>query len=97
MGEGGYQQINKSLNACAFSNYLVTQHPRLPSLPDVEQISSRVLHVLGQNTGKLSSPIEKPIPPRTQRIGNASLLLTSAVVPVRPPKTNTYIVGTGSP
>nr|A0A411PQM3.1 RecName: Full=Atrochrysone carboxyl ACP thioesterase AgnL7; Short=ACTE; AltName: Full=Agnestins biosynthesis cluster protein L7 [Paecilomyces divaricatus]QBG38881.1 hydrolase [Paecilomyces divaricatus] len=54
MGEGGYQQINKTLNACAFDDYLATQHARLPPLPDVEQISPRVVRVLGQNAGKFT-------------------------------------------
>ncbi|KAH8726148.1 metallo-beta-lactamase superfamily protein [Phaeosphaeriaceae sp. PMI808] len=53
MGEGGYRQINKTLNVCAFDNYLVTQHSRLPKLLDVEQLSSRVIRVLGQNAGKV--------------------------------------------
>ncbi|KAF7176461.1 hypothetical protein CNMCM7691_002779 [Aspergillus felis] len=54
MGEGGYQQINKSLNAFAFDDYLATQQSRLPKLLDVEQLSPRVLRVLGQNAGKFT-------------------------------------------
>ncbi|RAL16202.1 putative metallo-beta-lactamase domain protein [Aspergillus homomorphus CBS 101889] len=54
MGEGGYRQINKTLNACAFDDYLVTQQSRLPKLLDVEQLSPRVLRVLGQNAGKFT-------------------------------------------
>lgn len=54
MGEGGYQQINKSLNACAFDAYLNAQQSRLPKLLDVEQLSPRVLRVLGQNAGKVN-------------------------------------------
>ncbi|PYH86364.1 putative metallo-beta-lactamase domain protein [Aspergillus uvarum CBS 121591] len=54
MGEGGYRQINKTLNVCAFDNYLVTQQSRLPKLLDVEQLSPRVLRVLGQNAGKFT-------------------------------------------
>ncbi|KAF2245587.1 putative metallo-beta-lactamase domain protein [Trematosphaeria pertusa] len=51
---GGYKQINKALNICAFEDYLETQVARLPVLPDVEQISPRVLRVLGQNAGKFT-------------------------------------------
>ena len=53
MGEGGYRQINKTLNACAFEDYLSTQQKRLPKLADVEQVSPRVIRVLGQNAGKV--------------------------------------------
>jgi hypothetical protein len=53
MGEGGYHQINKTLNICAFEEYLATQQSRLPKLLDVEQITPRVLRVLGQNAGKV--------------------------------------------
>ena len=57
MGEGGYRQINKTLNACAFEEYLSTQQKRLPKLQDVEHVSPRVIRVLGQNAGKvMSSP-----------------------------------------
>lgn len=54
MGEGGYQQINKTLNICAFEDYLAAQQSRLPKLEDVEQLSPRVIRVLGQNAGKVS-------------------------------------------
>ncbi|KAA8648077.1 uncharacterized protein ATNIH1004_003960 [Aspergillus tanneri] len=54
MSRGGYQQINKALNACAFEDYLCTQLQRLPQLEDIEQISPRVLRVLGQNAGKFT-------------------------------------------
>ena len=51
--KGGYRQINKSLNICAFEDYLEAQISRLPELANVEQISPRVLRVLGQNAGKV--------------------------------------------
>ncbi|KAK7963539.1 metallo-beta-lactamase domain protein [Apiospora saccharicola] len=54
MGVGGYQQINKSFNVCAFEDYLTTQLKRLPYLQDVEQISPRVIRILGQNPGKFT-------------------------------------------
>ncbi|KAL1591784.1 hypothetical protein SLS60_011783 [Paraconiothyrium brasiliense] len=51
---GGYRQINKSLNICAFDEYLVGQAARLPQLASVEQVSPRVLRVLGGNAGKFT-------------------------------------------
>jgi hypothetical protein len=50
---GGYRQINQALNICAWEGYLDEQQARLPTLEDVEQISPRVLRVLGQNEGKV--------------------------------------------
>ena len=52
--KGGYRQINKALNICAFEDYLEAQTSNLPEIADVEQISPRVLRVLGQNAGKVS-------------------------------------------
>lgn len=51
--KGGYRQINKNLNICAFEDYLEVQLSRLPEIADIEQISPRVLRVLGQNAGKV--------------------------------------------
>jgi hypothetical protein len=51
--KGGYRQINKSLNICAFEEYLKGQTANLPELADVEQVTPRVLRVLGQNPGKV--------------------------------------------
>ncbi|EED18935.1 metallo-beta-lactamase domain protein, putative [Talaromyces stipitatus ATCC 10500] len=53
-GEGGYRQINKALNICAFEDYLESQQKVLPKIFDVEQITPRVLRVLGQNPGKFT-------------------------------------------
>jgi hypothetical protein len=53
-GKGGYRQINKALNICAFDDYLEIQTARLPKILDVEQISPLVIRVLGQNPGKVS-------------------------------------------
>ncbi|KAL2194793.1 beta-lactamase-like protein [Corynascus similis CBS 632.67] len=52
--KGGYRQINKALNICAFEDYLEKQLSQLPELPDVQQVSPRVLRVLGQNAGKFT-------------------------------------------
>ncbi|KAF2272822.1 Metallo-hydrolase/oxidoreductase [Westerdykella ornata] len=52
--KGGYRQINKSLNICAFEDYLRGQTARLPRLENVEQLTPRVLRVLGQNPGKFT-------------------------------------------
>ncbi|KUJ11671.1 Metallo-hydrolase/oxidoreductase [Mollisia scopiformis] len=49
--KGGYRQINKSLNICAFDDYLKGQTARLPQLANVEQHTPRVLRVMGQNPG----------------------------------------------
>ncbi|KAF2133657.1 Metallo-hydrolase/oxidoreductase [Dothidotthia symphoricarpi CBS 119687] len=51
---GGYRQINKALNICAFQDYLDTQLSRLPEIADVEVLSPRVIRVLGQNAGKFT-------------------------------------------
>lgn len=56
-GEGGYRQINKALNICAFEDYLHGQQRGLPKLEDVEQLTPRVLRILGQNPGKVHHPI----------------------------------------
>ncbi|KAK3210408.1 hypothetical protein GRF29_44g2657118 [Pseudopithomyces chartarum] len=52
--KGGYKQINKSLNICAFEDYLDTQLSRLPAIPDVEILSPRCIRILGQNAGKFT-------------------------------------------
>jgi hypothetical protein len=60
MGEGGYKQINKTLNACAFDDYLSAQTAGLPELKDTEQLSRRVIRILGQNPGKVPSFLSPP-------------------------------------
>ncbi|KAH8810945.1 beta-lactamase-like protein [Xylogone sp. PMI_703] len=52
--KGGYRQINKSLNICVFEEYLKGQRAQLPYIADVEQLTPRVLRVLGQNAGKFT-------------------------------------------
>ncbi|KAF2844829.1 putative metallo-beta-lactamase domain protein [Plenodomus tracheiphilus IPT5] len=52
--KGGYKQINKALNICAFEDYLDTQLSRLPAIADVEVLSPIVIRVLGQNAGKFT-------------------------------------------
>ncbi|KAF2024555.1 metallo-beta-lactamase superfamily protein [Setomelanomma holmii] len=52
--KGGYRQINKALNICAFEDYLNGQTATLQPIPDVEQITSRVLRVRGQNPGRFT-------------------------------------------
>ncbi|KAI1504049.1 beta-lactamase-like protein [Biscogniauxia marginata] len=52
--KGGYRQINKTLNICAFEDYLEAQLSHLPYIADVEQISPRVLRILGLNPGKFT-------------------------------------------
>lgn len=54
---GGYRQINKSLNICAFEDYLNGQRAHLPQLANVEQYTPRVLRVLGQNAGKVNASL----------------------------------------
>ena len=54
------RSINKNLNLYAFEDYLNAQAKSLPELPDVKQISDRVLRLLGGNPGVVW-PIFTPI------------------------------------
>ena len=86
--KGGYRQINKSLNICAFDDYLRGQTARLPQLANVEQLTPQVLRVLGQNPGKvIASLCSIPV--------LSSLLVTDTFEKFTFQGTNTYILGTG--
>ncbi|GFF59767.1 beta-lactamase-like protein 2 [Aspergillus udagawae] len=50
-GEGGYRQINKALNICAFEEYLESQQKTLPTLPDVEQFTLQGTNTFIVGTG----------------------------------------------
>ncbi|KAJ5816542.1 hypothetical protein N7447_008775 [Penicillium robsamsonii] len=52
-GEGGYRQINKALNICVFKDYLESQQRCLPTLLDVEELSPRVIRILGRTQADL--------------------------------------------
>jgi glyoxylase-like metal-dependent hydrolase (beta-lactamase superfamily II) len=93
-GVGGYRQINKALNICAFEDYLESQQTRLPKLLDVEQISPRVIRVLGQNPGKVRMSPQHLDPVLAHRIINHVTDL-NCFVQFTLQGTNTYIIGTG--
>lgn len=86
--KGGYRQINKSLNICAFDEYLKGQTARLPHMESVEQLTPRVLRVLGQNPGKVNASSYS-----TPRF--IIIWATNASDKFTHQGTNTYIVGTG--
>lgn len=80
MGEGGYLQINKSLNADAFDECLSTQQARLPFLPDVGRISPLVARVLRFNPGKVSNiGVRFPELGPSNSVGQLLLLALSAL------------------
>lgn len=54
--QGGYRQINKSLNICAFQEYLDGQTASLEHLEDIDQLTPKVLRIMGQNPGKVNNP-----------------------------------------
>jgi glyoxylase-like metal-dependent hydrolase (beta-lactamase superfamily II) len=86
--KGGYRQINKSLNICAFDDYLKGQIARLPQLANVEQLTSKVLRVLGQNPGQVNAVAFPDIEPGRDSAADTATQFTYQ-------GTNTYIVGTG--
>lgn len=54
MAEGGYRQINKTLNVDAFEDYLDSQQTHIPKIDDVMKLSLRIIRVLGQNPGRVT-------------------------------------------
>ncbi|KAM3415773.1 hypothetical protein BST61_g9284 [Cercospora zeina] len=52
--KGGYRQINKALNICAFDDYLKSQIRGLAQILPIQQLSPRILRILGQNPGKFT-------------------------------------------
>ena len=55
MGQGGYRQINKTLNVDAFKDYLDSQQTHIPKMDDVTNLSPRVIRILGQNPGRVNN------------------------------------------
>lgn len=48
------QKINDTFDECFWGEYLESQGSRLPSLPDTERITPRVVRVLAGNPGGVS-------------------------------------------
>ena len=55
--KGGFPQINIS----AFEDYIAGKQAILPELKNVEQLSPRVIRILGQNPGKVRRDAPKTI------------------------------------
>jgi hypothetical protein len=74
--KGGYRQIDKSLSIYAFDDYLKDQTPRLPQLASVEQLTPKVLRVLGQNPGKLYAVAFPDIEPGRDSAADTAMQFT---------------------
>jgi len=59
--KGGYRQISKALNICAFEDFLETQLLRPLTIPDVKQLSPPSALCAGKNCRK-GKPLKPSMP-----------------------------------